>query len=341
MQKTPSETRSPVPSSAGKLALRALAACALASGVLSTPRLAFAHAVLTAPRPRDMSDEHKDPNGPCGLNRTAVQPMTTPPLLPGAMFNVTWNETVNHPGCFIVDFSASNDANWVTLTTVPHKTTGGTPRPYSAMVTLPGAPCTACTLRLRQIMLNSEPAAGAACPPANLPSGSTYFSCANVVLAGGAIADGGASDVATATGGRGGGGGRAGGSSGSTGGGSGSTGGNTGGTTSAGTGGTSTGGATASGGAVGSGGLPASGGSTVMPGSGGATVSGSGGASSGSGGASASGGAGPGGGINEPEPAACACAVTSSSPLAVGTSIFGLLLALAVRRGRARGNKKQ
>ncbi|MES1165146.1 MAG: SCE4755 family polysaccharide monooxygenase-like protein, partial [Verrucomicrobiota bacterium] len=173
----------------------------LIAGTLLAPGVASGHALLTAPRPRDQSDAHKDPNGPCGVTRTAAQPSTMPPLTAGAPLMVTWNETVNHPGCFVVDFSASGDTGWVTLSTTAHKT-GTLPRPYMAMVTLPAAPCTACTLRLRQIMLNAEPAAGAACPPANLASGATYYSCANVVLTGGGAADGGVTDAGGGTGGR-------------------------------------------------------------------------------------------------------------------------------------------
>ena len=52
------------------------ATLALASGSAS------AHSVLTAPLPRDDSDSHKDPNGPCGVSRVESQPVT--PLQPGA-----------------------------------------------------------------------------------------------------------------------------------------------------------------------------------------------------------------------------------------------------------------
>jgi MYXO-CTERM domain-containing protein len=150
------------------------ATLALATGSAS------AHAVLTAPLPRDDSDSHKDPNGPCGVGRLESQPVT--PLKPGSELTVTWNETVNHPGCFVVDFAAAGDMGWQTLATLPHDATGATPRPYSTMVTLPSAPCSACTLRVRQIMLGEELAPGAVCPPANLGSGLTYYSCANLVL---------------------------------------------------------------------------------------------------------------------------------------------------------------
>ena len=149
------------------------------------PAAATAHAVLTSPLPRDDSDEHKDPNGPCGVARAASQPTTASPLAAGSDFTLTWKETVDHPGCFVVDFAAAGDADWQTLATVAHSRTGDTPRPYSTQVKLPNISCSDCTLRVRQIMLNEEPATGAACPPADILPGQTYYSCANVALAGG------------------------------------------------------------------------------------------------------------------------------------------------------------
>jgi hypothetical protein len=154
--------------------------------------VAGAHALLTSPTPRDDSDLHKDPNGPCGVARAASQPMNAP-LEPGSVLNITWTETVNHPGCFVIDFSMAGDTDWQTLATVPHESDGNTPRPHDTTVTLPAAACGDCTLRLRQIMLGEEPAAGAACPPADLAPGATYYSCANMVLAGDSVSGGSAS----------------------------------------------------------------------------------------------------------------------------------------------------
>lgn len=149
------------------------------------PAAAAAHTVMTSPAPRDASDQHKDPNGPCGVARAASQPMTASPLAAGSDFTVTWTETVDHAGCFVVDFAAAGDIGWQTLATLPHSAANDTPRPYSTTVKLPNVSCTDCTLRVRQIMLNEEPAPGAACPPSEVLPGQTYYSCANVALAGG------------------------------------------------------------------------------------------------------------------------------------------------------------
>lgn len=295
----------------------------LGSSVILLPT-ASAHSVLTSPLPRIAGVNGSGlTTGPCGTARTAAQPVTMPPLTPGASLTVTWSETINHPGCFHVDFSAAGDLNFVPLAILPHSTAAALPRPYSTMVTLPTAPCAACTLRVRQIQLAADPVAGT-CPETGI---TTYFSCANVVLGTGAGATGGTSGTGGATG---------------TGG---TTGTGTGGSFGSGTGGRGTGGATGSGGsAPGSGGTVGTGGTTV--GSGGTT--GTGGTTAGSGGATGTGGsvAGSGGapgtggttGTGATDPNAtggCSYAGHTTRPGLV-TPFVGILLALALRRRRTR-----
>src|SRR6187549_2177739 len=86
---------------------------------------AYGHARLKNPQPRDNQDGYKDPprtppgtGAPCGISEAASQPHTT--LTPGAAITVTWEETVNHPGCFVIDFSAANDANFQILGVKSH-----------------------------------------------------------------------------------------------------------------------------------------------------------------------------------------------------------------------------
>ncbi|MBC8132476.1 MAG: hypothetical protein H7X95_05795 [Deltaproteobacteria bacterium] len=294
-----------------------------------TTSVAWAHARLDAPPGRDMRSDHKDTNGgpPCGIARTASQPSMT--LTAGATVDVKWTETVNHPGCFLIDFSSAGDTNFQLLANVKHVTTGGTPRAYTKTVTLPTTPCVACTLRVRQIMLANETVA---CPPATIPFDASYYACGNVVLTGG---DGGTvqpdagTDVRPGTGGTTGSGGAS------------ASGGATG------SGGTvATGGANASGGASSSGGSTGSGG-TVTPGTGGSTVS-TGGTSA-SGGANATGGTsatstggmssatgGTGNISTAPEPA-CGCTVAESTSWpSIGFAMVGIAIALARRRIRSR-----
>jgi MYXO-CTERM domain-containing protein len=221
---------------------------------------AEAHILLADPKPRDNNDAHKNDAMPCP-KRTAAQTVTMmdskgTAYQGGATITVKFNETTNHPGCFGVDISPGGDTGWVMLGTLKHSTMPAkTPRPYETTVTLPaGMNCTDCTLRVRQFMLDKDPAV---CPPPTITPGTTYFQCANVVVkagSGGGMPDGGAAGGS-------GGGGATGGSGGSTA--SGGSGG-----ASGGSGGGDTGG---SGGSADTGG---SGGSVATGGSGGSTATG-------------------------------------------------------------------
>jgi MYXO-CTERM domain-containing protein len=136
------------------------------------------------PVSRDGSDSHKDPTGPCGVAR-AVPPQPQATYAPGQTLHVEWTETVSHPGCFVVDFSAAGDTDFQVLGVKSHAgAAGATPRPWSLDVTLPGTPCDDCTLRVRQLMLGAD-LTDAQCPPATVGTGSTYYSCANVILTAG------------------------------------------------------------------------------------------------------------------------------------------------------------
>lgn len=156
---------------------------AASSIVMGSASLVAAHTVTVTPTSRDGSDSHKDPSGPCGVARS-VPPQPQATYAPGQTLHVEWTETVSHPGCFVVDFSAAGDADFQVLGVKSHAAAaGGTPRSWSLDVTLPSTPCDDCTLRVRQLMLGAD-LTDAQCPPATVASGSTYYSCANVVLAG-------------------------------------------------------------------------------------------------------------------------------------------------------------
>lgn len=159
----------------------------VAAAVLSiaVPSAAAAHTMLTSPAPRDdgsdSADSHK--SGPCGgVARAGGQKLTT--FAPGAKVNVLVEETVDHRGCFKVQFAAAGDTGWTTLATVDDPTNSGinranpaTYRKVTIPVTLPAAPCEGCTLRAVQLML------GRACTDQDTPeASSTYYSCANIAL---------------------------------------------------------------------------------------------------------------------------------------------------------------
>lgn len=166
--------------------------------VLGVSGAAHAHALWSMPRPRDNRDGWKETAAgfaqPCGVARKPTQPVTA--FMTGSTFQVRWTETVNHPGCFLIDFSP-DDTQFTMLANVKHMATGMTPRPWQTMITLPpGVRCDSCTLRLRQVMLGSE--AQACPPPGGIPADTTYYSCANVVIAD-TVPDGGAITAADAS----------------------------------------------------------------------------------------------------------------------------------------------
>ena len=162
-------------------------------------REVWAHARWVDPKPRDDSTSYKNEMFPCGgqpSRSAASQAVTT--LVPGSTYMLRFEETVNHPGCFLIDFSPAGEANWQELANVKHVdslpnpsvagvaggVTNSPARPYMQAVTMPNMTCNDCTLRVRQVMMDLR-GGEAACPPSPLGNVQTYFSCANIVLAGG------------------------------------------------------------------------------------------------------------------------------------------------------------
>jgi hypothetical protein len=150
-----------------------------------------AHALFSEPAPRDQQDGYKDGSA-CGVGFAATQPLTT--YAPGQSLNVQWLETVDHPGCFLVEFSAKGDQDFQVLGRKSHSNppppdaaTSAEPRHWSLDVTLPMTPCSGCALRLRQLMLDADVAADA-CSATNAAPGSIYTTCANIALEGGGSA---------------------------------------------------------------------------------------------------------------------------------------------------------
>ena len=166
---------------------------------------ARAHALFAAPAPRDQQDGYKDGSA-CGVTFAASQPVTS--YAPGQTVNVQWLETVDHPGCFLVELSADGDQSFQILgrkshsnPPLPRVATSGEPRHWSLDVTLPSSPCSNCTLRLRQLMLDADVAADS-CSAAGAARGSIYTTCANIELGNGASGgSGGSGGVSGASGG--------------------------------------------------------------------------------------------------------------------------------------------
>lgn len=172
--------------------------CALG---VTCPGRVDAHALLDEPAPRDQQDGYKD-DSPCGVGFDASQPVTR--YAPGQALKVQWLETVDHPGCFLVEFSRGADQDFQILGRMSHSNpplpeaaTTAEPRHWSMDVTLPAGACSGCTLRLRQLMLDEDVAADA-CSAANAVPRSIYTTCANITLEGGGSA-GSAAVTPTAT----------------------------------------------------------------------------------------------------------------------------------------------
>jgi hypothetical protein len=155
------------------------------AAVLIAPATALAHTYILQPPPRDVAvadlNARAHKTGPCGS-----VPRTGPPVQyqPGETITVKFEETINHTGCFQIAFSAADDQNFVTLKQLPD--TQGV-QVYTTTVTLPaGVTCPACTLQVRQLMLegtaNPVCAPDAAPPDGTAGLGSTYFSCADICV---------------------------------------------------------------------------------------------------------------------------------------------------------------
>jgi hypothetical protein len=117
--------------------------------------------------PRSTSDSLK--TAPCGGVARSVSSAT---YAPGATITLNWEETINHPGRFEIYFSPANDANWQLLKTVTDTMDGTNdlPHQYSTTVTLPSAPCAACTIQLIQVMTE------------NMANPSYYYSCSDIKI---------------------------------------------------------------------------------------------------------------------------------------------------------------
>ena len=153
---------------------------------------ALGHARLTQPTPRSPADDIKDFSG--GLARCTDEASAVPAteVRSGSMLRVTWDETVNHPGCFLFSLRQQPDGAFEELANVKHSSappapTYTNPRKYSADIQLPAVTCDHCVLLMRQIMLGSE---SDPCPPASIPANITYYSCADLRLVT-ALSDGG------------------------------------------------------------------------------------------------------------------------------------------------------
>jgi len=155
--------------------------------ILGSPATAFAHAYVMTPPPRDIGQPdlnaraHK--TGPCGgVPRTGKPTQYTV----GQTVTVKWEETISHQGCFQIGFSQANDTGFTVLKQI-NDPAGGAGVVYTETVTLPaGVSCPACTLVVKQLMINATCTGGTGvitAPPFQADNGtSTYYSCADICV---------------------------------------------------------------------------------------------------------------------------------------------------------------
>lgn len=132
--------------------------------ILGLAQQAWSHARLMAPLPRSNADNNKV--GPCGRVAKTANPTV---LTAGQQLTVNWEETIDHPGRYILAYSVDNDVTFTTINAnLPDTQGGALPHRYTTTITVPNVTCTNCTLRLIQSM-EENPAAP-----------TFYYSCADV-----------------------------------------------------------------------------------------------------------------------------------------------------------------
>ncbi|RYZ58189.1 MAG: hypothetical protein EOP07_07785 [Proteobacteria bacterium] len=144
---------------------------------------AYSHARLkpgSATPPRNDSTGLKTPE--CG---GVARTLTPKVYKPGQEITVEWEETINHPGYFILQFSEAGDTNFEAHTLVAkYADTKNDPislpteyHQYSTKIKLPNLTCAACTLQLIQVM-EEDPL-----------KPSRYYSCSDIVLSDSKVPD--------------------------------------------------------------------------------------------------------------------------------------------------------
>lgn len=139
-------------------------------GLALMGHIGWAHTSMTSPTPRPgTTDGTKTSNSvtnPCGGIARGNSPLV---MTAGSQLTMSWVETINHPGRFIVQFSAANDQDFdLAANELYRKEDTEDKGSHIATVKLPNIPCEACTLRLVQEM-DDQPA-------------TKYVNCADIRL---------------------------------------------------------------------------------------------------------------------------------------------------------------
>lgn len=117
-------------------------------------QIASAHILMTSPTPRtgttDSTKTTTTGGSSCG---GVVRGDSVLTVNKGSQLSVSWKETIDHPGRFLIQFSPSADEGFDAtsneLFRLEDTQVKGT---YTAQITLPDTTCTDCSLRLVQVM---------------------------------------------------------------------------------------------------------------------------------------------------------------------------------------------
>lgn len=144
--------------------------------IVAVPASVFAHARLIDPKPRTPDDALKGAGFfPCGQKLPGKVKHS---YQKGENITVTFEETIDHQGCFQIALSKGNDQNFVKLKQINDEAGTPTPGKYEQTVQLPAdVECDACALGVWQLM-NGAPCAANQNPEVT----STYFSCADICI---------------------------------------------------------------------------------------------------------------------------------------------------------------
>ena len=119
--------------------------------------MALGHARFTTNS--DVTPRNNNPAlkvGPCGEVPRTANPTQ---LVAGQQITLRWEETIDHPGSYFIEFSPASDDNWVRVATIVDLQNGDATIPhfYSYVMTVPNIVCQDCTIRLVQEMTDRNP----------------------------------------------------------------------------------------------------------------------------------------------------------------------------------------
>jgi hypothetical protein len=138
-------------------------------GSLATPAWGHARFKLNAAF-KARNDATGLKTAPCGGIARTDNPTI---LKAGQTVNLEWEETINHPGYYIIRFSPADDVgfeqNVLVDMHIDDQNETPTPHPFEAQIQVPNVECEACTLQMIQVMEDRD-------PPTN------YYSCADIQI---------------------------------------------------------------------------------------------------------------------------------------------------------------